>query len=109
MARIYLPQEDLERFGVTPEELGSACRWKNCVRCWRLRPRVPVSSTFPPGNFFLSLTRSANPRCGRWWRSIAASSTALNSGSYDVYSERVRLSLGDKLKILAKGFGKRLL
>ena len=28
---------------------------------------------------------------------------------FDVYSERVRLSLGDKLKILAKGFGKRLL
>ena len=28
---------------------------------------------------------------------------------YDVYTERVRLSLGDKLKIFAKGFGKRLL
>ena len=28
---------------------------------------------------------------------------------FDVYSERVRLTLGEKLKILAKGFGKRLL
>jgi hypothetical protein len=26
-----------------------------------------------------------------------------------VYSERVRLSLGEKLKVLAKGFWKRLL
>jgi phytoene/squalene synthetase len=28
---------------------------------------------------------------------------------FDVYSTRVRLSTGDKLKILAKGFWKRLL
>jgi len=28
---------------------------------------------------------------------------------FDVYSERVRLSLADKLKVLAKGFRKRLL
>ena len=27
---------------------------------------------------------------------------------FDVYSERVRLSSGEKLKILAKGFWKRL-
>jgi phytoene synthase len=33
----------------------------------------------------------------------------IEARQYDVYSDRVRLSLGDKLKILARGFGKRLL
>lgn len=108
MARVYLPQEDLARFGVTAEELGSG------VPLGKLRPLLAFEAA-RAREFYVSAERllpliEEVSRPALWamveiYRGIL---DRIELRQYDVYSERVRLSLGDKLMIFAKGFGKRL-
>jgi phytoene synthase len=108
MARVYLPQEDLARFGVTAEELGSGAPME------KLRPLLAFEAA-RAREFYVSAERllpliEEVSRPALWamveiYRGIL---DRIELKQYDVYSERVRLSLGDKLKIFAKGFGKRL-
>ena len=109
MARVYLPQEDLARFGVTAEELGSG------VPMEKLRPLLAFEAK-RAREFYVSAERllpliEEVSRPALWamveiYRGIL---DRIELKQYDVYTERVRLSLGDKLKVLVKGFGKRLL
>lgn len=109
MARVYLPQEDLARFGVTAEELGSG------VPIEKLRPLLAFEAA-RAREFYISAERllpliEEVSRPALWamveiYRGIL---DRIELKQYDVYTERVRLSLGDKLKVLVKGFGKRLL
>jgi len=108
MARVYLPQEDLARFGVTAEELGSG------VPMEKLRPLLAFEAK-RAREFYVSAERllpliEEVSRPALWamveiYRGIL---DRIELKQYDVYTERVRLSLGDKLKVLVKGFGKRL-
>jgi phytoene synthase len=108
IARVYLPQEDLVRFGVTAEELGSG------VPMEKLRPLLAFEAA-RAREFYVSAERllpliEEVSRPALWamveiYRGIL---DRIEQRQYDVFKERVRLSLGDKLKILAKGFGKRL-
>jgi phytoene synthase len=109
MARVYLPQQDLERFGVTAAELGAG------VPLEKLRPLLAFEAKrareyYVFGERLLPLIDEVS-RPALWamveiYRGIL---DRIELRRFDVYSERVRLSLGDKLKILAKGFWKRLL
>jgi len=109
MARVYLPQEDLERFGVTPEELGSG------VPLEKLRPLLAFEAA-RARLFYLAAERllplideDSQPALWAMVEIYRGILDRIEGKQFDVYSERVRLSLGDKLKVLAKGFWKRLL
>jgi 15-cis-phytoene synthase len=109
MARVYLPQEDLERFGVTPEELGSG------VPLEKLRPLLAFEAA-RAREFYVSAERLlplidevSQPALWAMVEIYRGILDRVELKQFDVYSERVRLSLGAKLKILAKGFWKRLL
>jgi phytoene synthase len=109
MARVYLPQEDLEKFGVTAAELGSGEPME------KLRPLLEFEAA-RARKFYLSAERLiplieevSQPALWAMVEIYRGILDRIERRNYDVYSERVRLSTGDKLKILAKGFGKRLL
>jgi 15-cis-phytoene synthase len=109
MARIYLPQEDLERFGVTPDELASG------VPMEKLRPLLAFEAA-RAREFYSSAERLlplidevSQPALWAMVEIYRGILDRIELKQFDVYSERVSLSLGDKLKVLAKGFGKRLL
>ena len=109
MARVYLPQEDLERFGVTAAELGSG------VPLEKLRPLLEFEAA-RARKFYLSAERLlplidevSQPALWAMVEIYRGILDRIEGRQFDVYSERVRLSVGDKLKILVKGFGKRLL
>ena len=109
MARVYLPQQDLERFGVTAAELGAG------VPMEKLRPLLAFEAA-RAREFYLSAERLlplidevSQPALWAMVEIYRGILDRIELRQFDVYSERVRLSLGDKLKILAKGFGKRLL
>jgi phytoene synthase len=109
MARIYLPQQDLERFGVTAAELGAG------VPMEKLRPLLAFEAS-RARLFYLSADRLlplidevSQPALWAMVEIYRGILDRIEAKQFDVYSERVRLSLGSKLKILAKGFGKRLL
>jgi phytoene synthase len=109
MARIYLPQEDIERFGVTPDELGSG------VPLEKLRPLLAFEAArarefyASAGRLLPLIDEVSQPALWAMVEIYRGILDRIEGRQFDVYSERVRLSLGDKLKILAKGFGKRLL
>ena len=109
MARVYLPQEDLEQFGVTAEELGSGAPME------KLRPLLEFEAQrarqyYEAADHLLPLIEEVSqPALWAMVEIYRGILDRIEARQYDVYSERVRLSLRDKLKILAKGFGKRLL
>jgi phytoene synthase len=109
MARVYLPQEDLERYGITPEELGSG------VPMEKLRPMLAFEAA-RAREFYASAERLlplidevSQPALWAMVEIYRGILDRIEERQFDVYSERVHLSLGDKLKVLVKGFGKRLL
>jgi len=109
MARVYLPQQDLERFGVTASELGAG------VPMEKLRPLLEFEAA-RAREFYVSAERLlplidevSQPALWAMVEIYRGILDRIELKQFDVYSERVSLSLGDKLKVLAKGFGKRLL
>jgi phytoene synthase len=109
MARVYLPQQDLERFGVTAAEVGAG------VPMEKLRPLLAFEAA-RAREFYVSAERLlplidevSQPALWAMVEIYRGILDRIEIRQFDVYSERVSLSLGDKLKVLAKGFGKRLL
>jgi len=109
MARVYLPQEDLERFGVTPAELGSG------IPLEKLRPLLAFEAA-RAREFYLSAERLlplieevSQPALWAMVEIYRGILDRIELKQFDVYSERVRVPVSDKLKILVRGFWKRLL
>jgi 15-cis-phytoene synthase len=109
MARVYLPQEDLEQFGVTAQELGSGAPME------KLRPLLAFEAARArqyyesAGQLLPLIEEVSQPALWAMVEIYRGILDRIEERQFDVYSERVRLTLGEKLKILARGFGKRLL
>ncbi len=102
LGRIYLPREDLCRFGVRPEDLGSGKRTEAFVRLMRFeaaRARSYYNESMP-------LLDLVHPRSrASLWALITIYSRLLERievTGYDVLSRRVRLSAAEKCWILAR-------
>jgi len=100
--RIYLPREDLDRFGVSPEELSAGTRSDRFLRLMRFeaaRARSYYDESLP-------LLDLVHPRSrASLWALITIYSRLLErieSRNYDVFSRRVRLSTLEKSWILAQ-------
>ena len=108
MRRIYVPMEELEHYGVTAEELGSG------VPMEKLRPLLEYQARrareyYQSAEKLLPMVEEVS-RPALWtmveiYRGIL---DRIEQRNYDVYTERVRLTVGEKLKVLAHGFWKRL-
>jgi 15-cis-phytoene synthase len=108
LGRIYLPQEDLEQFGVSASELISG------RDLTRVRPLLEIEAqrafeNYRAGEQLLHLI-SEDSQPALWvlvtiYRSLLEKIVRLN---YDVFSRRVSLSTREKLIILSKGFLKRI-
>jgi phytoene synthase len=109
MARIYLPMEDLNRFGVTPEELG------NGVPMEKLRPLLAFEAArareyyASAGKLMPLVEEVSQPALWAMVEIYHGILDRIELKQYDVYSERARLSTWEKLMVFLKGFGKRLL
>ena len=109
MSRVYLPEEDMQRFGVSADELASG------VPLEKLRPLFAFEAA-RAREFYVSAERLlplieevSQPALWAMVEIYRGILDRIEEKQYDVYTERVRLSVGDKLKILVKGFWKRLL
>jgi phytoene synthase len=109
LGRVYLPQEDLARFGISPSELST---FSNAPR---LRPLLELEAqrafeNYAAGDDLLSLI-SEDSQPALWvlintYRGLLQKIVRLN---YDVFSRKISLTLREKLTIFAKGFLKRIL
>jgi 15-cis-phytoene synthase len=108
MGRVYLPREDLVRFGVEAQSLT------NGTASAALRPVLEFEAErarefYRAADELLPLVDEES-QAALWtlveiYRRLLKRISARN---YDVFAERVRLSTAEKLAVLGKGFWKRL-
>jgi phytoene synthase len=108
LGRIYLPQEDLEQFGLSASELISGPDLN------RVRPLLEIEAqrafeSYRAGEQLLPMI-SEDSQPALWvliniYRGLLEKIVRLN---YDVFSRRVSLTTREKLIILSKGFLKRI-
>jgi phytoene synthase len=109
LGRVYLPQDDLARFGISPAELTSA------TDATRFRPLLAFEAqrafeNYAAGDQLLTFV-SEDSQPALWvlitiYRSLLEKIVRLN---YEVFSGKVSLSRRQKLTIFAKGFLRRIL
>jgi phytoene synthase len=109
LGRVYLPEDDLARFGIQPAELTTV------TDAARFRPLLAFEAErafehYAAGNKLLALI-SEDSRPALWvlvtiYRSLLEKIVRLN---YEVFSRKVSLSRREKLTIFARGFLKRIL
>jgi phytoene synthase len=108
LGRIYIPQEDLDNFGLLPQELVSG------VSLERLRPLLQMEANraaefYKAADKLLPLIDEDSQ--GALWTLVTIYHRLLDrivERQYDVYSRRIRLSGIEKSGILLTGFLKRL-
>lgn len=108
LGRIYIPQEDLDHFGVSAQELVSGSKLE------RLRPLLEMEANrarefYKAADKLLPLIDEDSQ--GALWTLVTIYHRLLDrivERQYDVYSRRIRLSGIEKSGILLKGFLKRL-
>jgi 15-cis-phytoene synthase len=108
MGRVYLPADDLAQFGLTAADLASS-------DLGRLRPLLAMEADrarecYGAGEELIPLVNEDSQPA--LWVLIAIYRRLLEKialRQYDVLSERVELSVYEKLTILGKGFARRLL
>jgi 15-cis-phytoene synthase len=109
LGRVYLPQEDLAQFGISPAELA------NMADAARLRPLLELEAqrafeNYTAGDELLHLI-SEDSQPALWvliniYRGLLQKIVRLN---YDVFTRKISLTLREKLTIFGKGFLKRIL
>jgi phytoene synthase len=108
MGRVYVPREDLERFGISAAELA------NGAEPGRVRPLLEFEAQ--RAREFYSAADGLLPmidedsRPALWvlvtiYRRLLEKIAARN---YDVFGDKVRLTTAEKLRVLAKGLWLRL-
>jgi phytoene synthase len=110
MGRIYFPQEDLARCGLSAADLASPQ-----IDLARVRPLLALEADrareyYQAAEALIPLVNE-DSQPGLWvliaiYRRLLQKIT---SNQYDVFTERVRLSVPEKLTVLGKGMLQRLL
>ena len=108
LGRVYVPQEDLQHFGIHPAELASG------TDLGRIRPLLEMQAN-RAREFYKSAERLIplveEDSQGALWTLVTIYHRLLErivERGYDVFRERVRLSTSEKVVILVKGFVRRL-
>ncbi|MGA2360617.1 MAG: squalene/phytoene synthase family protein, partial [Terriglobales bacterium] len=109
MGRVYLPQEDLAQCGLSAADLGAPQ-----IDVARIRPLLAMEADrarecYSAGEELIALVHEDSQPA--LWVLITIYRRLLEkmaSKQYDVFSERVRLTVPEKLTVLGKGILKRL-
>ena len=111
MGRVYLPEEDLAKFQLDPAELQGTpdpARWRPLLALEADRAR----EFYRAGEeLSVVVAYSAQPSQPALWVLITIYHQLLEkiaSQEYDVFTNRISLTSWQKLKVLGKGFVKRL-
>jgi phytoene synthase len=108
MGRVYLPEEDLAQFGISPSELRGASdpsRYRDLLakEADRAREYYQAADELIP-----LIEEDSQPALWVLTTIYRQLLEKIATRQYDVFHGKVSLSRSDKLKVLAKGFVKRL-
>jgi 15-cis-phytoene synthase len=108
MGRIYLPASDMQQYGITVAEITSGAGLE------RLKPLLQLQADrardfYKSGRELIKyIDDDSQPAL---WTLVEIYSRLLEKiakQDYNVFGEKVRLTTGEKLKVLTKGFARRL-
>ena len=108
MGRVYLPERDLQTFGVTPEDVVA---WPSLDR---LQPVLQLEGEralvyYQAAQELIALVDDdSQPALWALVEIYRQLMEKIVAKKYDVFSERVRLTTSEKLRVLGKGFVRRL-
>jgi 15-cis-phytoene synthase len=108
LGRVYLPEEDIEHFGVTPRDLITASNIARLRSLLELQAERAFENYRAAEKLLHLVAEDSQPAL--WvlvtiYRSLLEKIVRLN---YDVFTGKVSLTRREKLTILAKGFLKRI-
>ena len=107
--RVYLPQEDLTRFGYTEDDLMRGLVNDAFVEMMRFEAQR-AREYFRSGETLLAYLPPRSRACPAILQGLYSRLLdRIEQGGFDVYGERVRLSSGEKLRIMAKLWATSLL
>jgi phytoene synthase len=109
MGRVYFPQEDLVQFGLSPSDLASSQ-----IDVTRIRPLLAMEADrarefYRAGDELIPMVNEDSQPA--LWVLITIYRRLLEKialKQYDVFTDRVRLTVPEKLSVLGKGILKRL-
>ena len=108
MGRVYIPADELEQHGLTAADIAAGTEGE------RIKPLLRIQAErardfYKSGRELIGyIDDDSRPAL---WTLVEIYSRLLEKIArldYNVYGEKVRLTTGEKLKVLAKGFAKRL-
>ncbi len=108
MGRVYIPQEDLAQFGLTDADLFSA------PDASRIRPLLELEASrarefYQAGDELIPyISEDSQPALWVLVNIYRRLLDKIAQRQYDVFSGKVTLGVGEKLRILGKGFFQRL-
>jgi len=108
MGRIYLPQEDLAQHGITAEELASGAELERLRPLLEMEARRAREYYAAVGQLLPLIDDDAQPALWALVEIYRRLLERIEQRNYDVFSERVRLSVAEKLGVLCKGWIRRL-
>jgi len=108
LGRVYLPEEDIEHFGVMPRDLTTAPNLARLRSLLELQAERAFENYRAAEKLLRLIAEDSQPAL--WvlvtiYRSLLEKIERLN---YDVFTRKVSLTRREKLTILAKGFFKRI-
>lgn len=113
MGRIYFPEEDLARFSLGPEQFAPATL-NQPAQSQQLRPLLEYEADrarryYESAKWLMELIEE-DSRAALWVLVEIYSRLLkkISEHNYDVFSERVRLTFWEKLRVLSRGFLLRL-
>lgn len=109
MGRIYLPEEDLARFGLSPQQLAPESL-NSAAKAAELKPVLELEAErarryYDSARWLMELIEEDSRAA--LWVLVEIYSRLLNkiaARNYDVLTERVQLSFWEKMKVLFRGF-----
>lgn len=108
MGRIYIPEEDLRRFGVSAAELASGSDLERLRPLLRTQARRAHDFYAAAERLLPLIDHDAQPALAVLVEIYSRLLERIEQRNYDVFSQRVRLSTWEKLGVLGKGWVRRL-
>ncbi len=108
MGRVYLPREDLARFGVEAHSLTNGTASTVLRPVLEFEAQRAVEFYCAADELLPLVDEESQPALWTLVEIYRRLLKRIAARNYDVFSERVRLSTAEKLAVLGKGFWKRL-
>jgi 15-cis-phytoene synthase len=108
MGRVYLPEEDLHSFGITPEDVAASPSRERLHPVLQMEGERALEYYQSAKDLIAMVDDDSQPALWALVEIYRRLMEKIVARKYDVFSERVRLTTGEKLRVLGKGLVLRL-